>query len=327
MKSRMLRKVLGGFLLVLLFFALMMGLIFFRLGRDSITAAARQMAESRARNIASSLTAVLYHDTFAYFAPAEKAQTNLREEQGTQLQRERAGNSKEEAQAADSRQKQRAWGQGQGQRFIAWMNELLTTNIRIVVRQETDELPLALDSILPAELTPAEQGIVDRVWNNETASLVTGRIGIGDASILTATPLFNAKGQITAALLLREDARDSSVLLAEAQRLFVISIGIAAFFVFVLALFLTRQLLRPLARIQEITRELSAGRYEVRTGIRQNDELGALAEDVDGLALRLAETRQQSLYLNQLREDFISSMSHELKTPVTVMKTSLEALQ
>ncbi len=334
MKSQMLRKVLGYFLLIQLLFVLVVGLIFFRLGQRSITAATLTMAEHRAESIAASLTAVLYHDAFTNIAPAVKAEpvhpaqgTDPSPEQETDPSRgHKQGTSGGQAEQTGGRQQSQKVA-GQGHRIILWMNELLSTNINLVVGTDRTMLPLNVKTIALDSLGAGEHDLASRALQGETASLATENGASEDHHILMATPLYNAEGQIVAALLLWEKASDSSALVAEAQRLFTIAIGIAAVLVTVLALFLTQRLLRPLRRIQEVTRALSDGRYEVRTEITQDDELGALAEDVDGLALRLEEARDESQYLNQLREDFISSMSHELKTPVTVIKSSLEALQ
>lgn len=324
MKSRMLRKVLGYFLFVLLLFALVVGLIFFRLGQRSITAATLTMAEHRAESIAASLTAVLYHDAFTDFVPAVKTEPERR---GQEPDPDHGHGTSGGPTGQSGRGYQNQKAAGQGHRIILWMNELLSTDINLVVGSDGAVLPLHVETIALDSLTTAERDIADRALQGETASLAAEKRGSRDLYILTATPLYDAEERIVAALLLREDAGISYALVAEAQRLLAIAIGIAAVLVTILALFMTQRLLRPLRRIQKVTRELSDGRYEVRTEITQSDELGALAEDVDALALRLAEARRESLYLNELREDFISSMSHELKTPVTVMKSSLEALQ
>ena len=203
----------------------------------------------------------------------------------------------------------------------------MSTNIQIVVDTDDKAFPLNIETILKSELPEEEQDMIDKALQGESVSLLKGIIVREDALILAATPLYDADGYITACLLLKENTTVPSVLRAEAQRLFLISIGIAALFVFVLAIFLTHRLVRPLRRIQQVTQELSAGNYNVRTEIFQRDELGDLAKDVDVLALRLEEAKKESAYLDRLRDDFISSMSHELKTPVTVIKSSTEALQ
>lgn len=70
----------------------------------------------------------------------------------------------------------------------------------------------------------------------------------------------------------------------------------------------------------------AAGDYSSKTGVRQKDEIGELASAIDVLSdqLDLASQERQKLY--RLRQDFISNISHELRTPVTVIRGSLEAL-
>ena len=72
--------------------------------------------------------------------------------------------------------------------------------------------------------------------------------------------------------------------------------------------------------------KLMEGDYGICTGIRQNDEIGALAGNLDALSGRLRELNDERENEEQLRRDFMSSISHELRTPVTVIKGSLEVL-
>ena len=78
--------------------------------------------------------------------------------------------------------------------------------------------------------------------------------------------------------------------------------------------------------MEETTQQLADNHYEAHTGIVQNDEMGSLAANIDILAEKLAEAAQESAKLDKMRKDFITSISHELRTPVTVIRGSLEAL-
>ena len=75
------------------------------------------------------------------------------------------------------------------------------------------------------------------------------------------------------------------------------------------------------------SRRLARGETGISTGIAQNDEVGALAEDIDMLSVRLKEAREKEAGLEALRRDFSTKLTHELKTPVAVMRSSLEALK
>jgi signal transduction histidine kinase len=71
---------------------------------------------------------------------------------------------------------------------------------------------------------------------------------------------------------------------------------------------------------------LAEGDYTAKTEVFQQDEIGELAEAVDSLAERLDEASRESEKLDQLRRDFVANISHELRTPVTVIRGSLEAI-
>jgi signal transduction histidine kinase len=94
-----------------------------------------------------------------------------------------------------------------------------------------------------------------------------------------------------------------------------------------LAVILSMKFVRPLKKMTAAASRLGEGDYSAKTDIRQNDEIGDLALTLDTLSERLDEASRESERLEQSRRDFISSISHELRTPVTVLRGSLEALK
>ena len=109
-------------------------------------------------------------------------------------------------------------------------------------------------------------------------------------------------------------------------RILGISIIIAFALSALLAVFLAATFTRPLNKMKTSARLLAEGDYTVKTGVRLDDEIGELAATLDVLSERLLSVKQQSDQLEKLRRDFIANISHELKTPVTVIRGSLEAL-
>lgn len=83
---------------------------------------------------------------------------------------------------------------------------------------------------------------------------------------------------------------------------------------------------RPLSRMRTAAIQLAEGDYTVRTGVSQQDEIGELAESIDILSERLLSASEESQKLSDLRREFVANISHELRTPVTVLRGSLEAL-
>ena len=86
-----------------------------------------------------------------------------------------------------------------------------------------------------------------------------------------------------------------------------------------LASVLAKKFMIPIQKIAFTTKELAKGNYKVTTKVDDNTEMGILAKETDILAERLAS-------VEQLQKDYITNISHELRTPVTVIRSSVEAL-
>ena len=82
---------------------------------------------------------------------------------------------------------------------------------------------------------------------------------------------------------------------------------------------ITRRLARPLEEIGAATRELAAGRYDIRLPGSDTVELDDLASDVNQLATELETTEQRRLQL-------IGDVAHELRNPLSTIEGTMEAL-
>lgn len=79
-------------------------------------------------------------------------------------------------------------------------------------------------------------------------------------------------------------------------------------------------LTRPILRLRHATRQLAQGHHTIQLPVRGTDELADLARDFNQLARTLARNLQA-------RQRWIADISHELRTPISVLKAELEALQ
>ncbi|MDF3031765.1 MAG: hypothetical protein K0R03_2323 [Moraxellaceae bacterium] len=86
------------------------------------------------------------------------------------------------------------------------------------------------------------------------------------------------------------------------------------------ALGLARYFRRPLSALAEGARRIARGDLAARLPATRGDELGKLAGDFNHMAARL-ETMEQS------RRQWVADTSHELRTPITVLATHLEAMR
>lgn len=85
------------------------------------------------------------------------------------------------------------------------------------------------------------------------------------------------------------------------------------------ALLLARMIVSPVRRVAAATRALAAGQFSGRARRSGPPELAALADDFNAMASRLGE-------LDRLKEELLSSVSHDLKAPLASMHETNELL-
>lgn len=82
---------------------------------------------------------------------------------------------------------------------------------------------------------------------------------------------------------------------------------------------LVRSIVRPLDRLRLGTREIAAGRFGYRLRAAGTDELATVSRDFNAMAERLEQ-------LDRMKGEFVSNVSHDLKTPLSSMQEATEAL-
>ncbi|MHB1015669.1 MAG: ATP-binding protein [Desulfurivibrionaceae bacterium] len=138
-----------------------------------------------------------------------------------------------------------------------------------------------------------------------------------------ATPLLH-QGKIVGylGLLPREELSEphQERFLREQSSTFVMVAGVILLLATGLSLILSKRLVRPLRDLAEATRRLAAGKFSTRVEVVSADELGQLADNFNILAMTLEKNEQA-------RRQWVADISHELRTPVAILRAEIEALQ
>jgi len=106
---------------------------------------------------------------------------------------------------------------------------------------------------------------------------------------------------------------------AQQNQAFIINTVVSLIVSVLVALLASYYFRRRIRDLNQIAHQLTSGKYEQRVRIKQKDELGQLGDDFN----ILAETLQKN---QRSQQQWIADISHELRTPVAILKGELEAL-
>ncbi len=126
-----------------------------------------------------------------------------------------------------------------------------------------------------------------------------------------------------------------------ANRFLLISGALSLLLSVIISLRLSSQIAKPIRAVEDIAKSMSNLDFSRRITVKSRDEIGSLASSVNILSDRLRETinelqdknkqlEEDYLYISKLderRKEFLSSVSHELKTPIALIRGYAEALE
>lgn len=150
---------------------------------------------------------------------------------------------------------------------------------------------------------------------------------LGRQTLTVGTPIYQTSEAISGAILLHAPFYAIDATIRADLLVFLSSTLIALLIALLIAVALSYSFSKPLKVMSNNALALAEGDYSVRNQLNQADEIGELATILDELAERLTDASLAQDQLDQMRQDFMMNISHELKTPLAVIRGSIEVLE
>lgn len=100
---------------------------------------------------------------------------------------------------------------------------------------------------------------------------------------------------------------------------FVIILFAVLFWGSFLPIFFTRSICSPIKILKDATEHIAQGDLDHRIEVTASDEIGMLGMAFNQMCNKLKE-------MDQMKTDFVSNVSHDLKTPLTVIREANDLL-
>lgn len=334
------RRLIAYFVAVLLIFALLTAGIYILIFRRAVMSEARENLFDRGDRIAHLLVNWSFDDSDIDFCPDE-TDTATAGESSPEPSRGRWGEGTGKGNASASQGQGQGQGQGKGKqerrgvreyrvrtdRFLTWLSQIDAGELWLVDKKTETVLTATDKSVSTSELPESIDTLLDRVLAGESVYSEDFGTLFGTPSMTVGLPIRDAQGDIASALFLHTSVAEATSGLMAAWQGLLLSLVIALIVVVLLAILLSRHFIDPLKRLQRTTAKLADGDYRARTNLDMQDEIGQLGDEIDMLAERLEEAEGERHFTDASRRKFLSEISHELRTPVTVIRGSLEALR
>lgn len=157
-----------------------------------------------------------------------------------------------------------------------------------------------------------DRQVISRALTEEGYQGVTRLDGIYDESYYVAGVAVTSNGTAIAAVFSATSASGMSMFLKDVFRMFFMGAVLVVLIAFVVVFFSTEALVRPLRAMLKATDSFARGDFSVRVPVEGDEEIEQLAMAFNNMAASLATQEVAG-------RSFIANVSHELKTPMTII--------
>ncbi len=199
-------------------------------------------------------------------------------------------------------------------------------------KMRSGSIPGTMPGFMDANGAVQQSGInfilneLDQVFEGQVWTQIFDHPFYGEKMLVVAVPIIASDSSVMGAVILNAPVTAINLFMEHIYYY----IGVAGLVAFLLALLvvsrLTRGIVRPLREMEKTAGAMARGDYSTYVNIESHDEVGNLGVALNSLAQDLAKYISELEQMEKLRRDFVANISHEFRTPMTIIRGYNEAL-
>ena len=209
--------------------------------------------------------------------------------------------------------------------YLKYLDDITLAEV-YVIRKDGEPFTCGKNPDSEKQASAKVKMYANQVFSTEKSILERVKNENGKSILYVAEPVFE-EGELISALVMVDTFKMEWDNFVVPMLVLLFCLLLAITVSIFLIVFLVKRFMKPIHRIGFVTKELANGNYQAKVGIYDNNEIGILAKETDILAEKLDVAQRKSERMNKMQKDYITNLSHELRTPVAVIRSSLEAIK
>lgn len=163
-----------------------------------------------------------------------------------------------------------------------------------------------------------DQSIIEKVTNGKYVETGTLCDALKTRCFVVGVPIVS-NGVKSGAVFAAMPIKQSDIYVGSVYNTIAVAALIVMLIAFIATYLASAQMTKPLRNMAQVVKKIENGDFSARITVDRQDEIGLLADAINKMVISVGE-------LEGMRRDFVSSVSHELKTPMTTISGFVDGI-